>query len=70
MGFIVTFWHETCLLSIERLKTSIMNDLTKKYELAKSNSKKFMQNGQLGAYVNALLEMNKYKKLMMITVAN
>ena len=47
-----------------------MNKLTKQYEIAKSNSKKYMQNGQIGAYLNALIEMNKYKRLMVAVVAN
>jgi hypothetical protein len=47
-----------------------MNKLTKQYEQAKSNSKVYMQNGQIAAYLNALLEMNKYKRLMVAVVAN
>ncbi|MFN0728640.1 hypothetical protein [Polaribacter gochangensis] len=47
-----------------------MNELTKQYEKAKNNAKVFMQNGQIAAYLNALLEMNKYKRLMVAVVAN
>lgn len=47
-----------------------MNELTKQYELAKSNSKEYMKNGQISAYFNALVEMNKYKRLMLAVVAN
>jgi hypothetical protein len=47
-----------------------MNDLTNKYENAKHNSIMFMKNGQISAYLNALLEMNKYKRLMIAVVAN
>lgn len=47
-----------------------MNELTKQYELAKRNSKMFMRNGQLGAYLNSLLKMNEYKRLMLVTIAN
>ena len=47
-----------------------MSELTKQYEQAKNNAKVFMQNGQIGAYLNALLEMNKYKRLMVAVVAN
>lgn len=47
-----------------------MKDLTKQYEKAKRNSKMYMQSGQIGAYLNALLEMNKYKRLMVAVVAN
>jgi len=47
-----------------------MIDLTNKYENAKYNSIEFMKNGQISAYFNALLEMNKYKRLMIAVVAN
>lgn len=47
-----------------------MKDLTNKYESAKQNSIEFMKNGQISAYLNALLEMNKYKRLMLAVVAN
>jgi len=47
-----------------------MSKLTKQYEQAKNKSKVYMQNGQIGAYFNALLEMNKYKRLMVAVIAN
>ena len=47
-----------------------MSKLTQQYEQAKNNSKVYMQNGQIGAYLNALLEMNRYKRLMVAVVAN
>jgi len=47
-----------------------MIELTKHYEIAKKDSKVFMQTGQIGAYLNALIEMNKYKRLMLAVVAN
>ena len=47
-----------------------MTELTKQYEVAKTNSKVFMKAGQIGAYMNALIEMNKYKRLMVAIVAN
>lgn len=47
-----------------------MSELTKQYQVAKKDSKKYMQNGQIGAYLSALLEMNKYKRLMVAVVAN
>ena len=43
-----------------------MKDTSKQYEIAKSNSIKFMRKGQISAYFNALLEMNKYKTLMTV----
>lgn len=47
-----------------------MLDLTNKYEIAKQNSIEFMKTGQISAYLNSLLEMNKYKRLMVAVVAN
>lgn len=47
-----------------------MKDLTKQYETSKKNSIEFMKNGQISAYFNALLEMNRYKRLMVAIVAN
>ena len=48
----------------------IMKELTKQYQLAKNNSIEFMKNGQISAYFKALLEMSKYKRLMVAIVAN
>ncbi|WP_439131381.1 hypothetical protein [Polaribacter sp.] len=47
-----------------------MKELTNKYENAKQNSIEFMKNGQISAYLNSLLEMNKYKRLLVAVVAN
>lgn len=47
-----------------------MKELTRQYELAKKNSIEFMRSGQIGDYLNALLEMNKYKRLMLAVAAN
>ena len=47
-----------------------MKDLTNKYENAKSSSIEFMKNGQISDYLNSLLEMNKYKRLMVAITAN
>ncbi|MFC4267907.1 hypothetical protein [Polaribacter marinivivus] len=47
-----------------------MIELTNKYEIAKQNSIEFMKNGQIADYLNSLLEMNKYKRLMVAIVAN
>jgi hypothetical protein len=48
----------------------IMITFSQQYEIAKNNSIEFMKNGQISAYLNALLEMNKYKRLMVAVVAN
>jgi hypothetical protein len=47
-----------------------MNTFSQQYETAKNNSKEFMKNGQISAYFNALVEMNKYKRLMVAVVSN
>ncbi len=47
-----------------------MNDLIKQYENAKISAKIYMKNGQIHKYFEALLEMNKYKRLMVAVVAN
>lgn len=47
-----------------------MIDLIKKYENAKSSSIAFMKNGQIGAYIASLLEMNKYKRLIRAIITN
>ena len=47
-----------------------MNDLNKHYQKSKSKATRLMKKGQIGAYVNALLEMNHYKKLMVAVSSN
>ena len=47
-----------------------MNTFSEQYEIAKTNSIEFMKNGQISAYLNSLVEMNKYKRLMIAVVAN
>lgn len=47
-----------------------MRNLTKQYEVARNNANEFMKKGQISQYFEALLEMNKYKKLMVAVVAN
>ena len=65
----VTFWHGFCLIS-NRTNQIIIMDFKYLYENAKSKANKFMLNGQISAYVNALKEMNQYKKMMVAVVAN
>lgn len=45
-------------------------DFKKLYENAKNKANNFMINGQITAYVNALKEMNQYKKMMTAVLAN
>ncbi|WP_418646179.1 hypothetical protein [Tenacibaculum insulae] len=47
-----------------------MKNFTTKYRIAKNNADMFMRNGQITKYFEALLEMNKYKRLMVAVVAN
>lgn len=47
-----------------------MKDLIKQYETAKNKALKFMSNGQLHSYFDALIEMNHYKRLMIQVQAN
>jgi hypothetical protein len=41
-----------------------MKEITKFYERAKQSAKNHMKNGQINDYLNDLLIMNHYKKLM------
>ncbi len=45
-------------------------DIKKLYENAKNKANSFMVNGQISAYVNALKEMNQYKKMLVVVAAN
>lgn len=47
-----------------------MNNLTKQYRAAQKRANEFMKQGLIPEYFQALLEMNKYKKLMVAIVAN
>lgn len=59
-------------LSINKItnKLNDMKNLTKQYEIARKNSIEFMTTGQITKYFEALLEMKKYKRLMIAIVAN
>ena len=47
-----------------------MNNFSEQYETARQKAKSCMRNGQISQYFEALLEMNKYKRLMVAVVAN
>lgn len=47
-----------------------MSELTNKYEIAKANAQLFMSTGNIAAYVEALMEMNRYKRLIKAIIAN
>ena len=46
-----------------------MIELKKHYENSKFRAKIFMKSGDISAYINELVAMNRYKKLM-LSVAN
>jgi hypothetical protein len=41
-----------------------MNEVKKFYERAKHSAKNHMKNGQINAYLNDLMIMNHYKKIL------
>ena len=47
-----------------------MIELKKHYESSKNKAVLFMEKGNINAYLNALIEMNKYKKLMVAIARN
>lgn len=47
-----------------------MRQLTKQYENAKKRALNFMQMGEIAAYVEALSEMNKFKRMMHVLAYN
>lgn len=47
-----------------------MISLTKQYEIARKRAHEFMSKGEISNYFEALLEMKKYKRLMVAVVAN
>ena len=47
-----------------------MTDFKKLYENAKNRANILMAKGQISAYIQALKEMNQYKKMMIAIVAN
>jgi len=47
-----------------------MIELTKHYETAKNRATLFMKKGEISNYFDALLEMNRYKKLMFVVTNN
>jgi len=47
-----------------------MIELKKHYSIAKKRANLFMKTGNLNAYFDALIEMNRYKKLMVAVTSN
>jgi hypothetical protein len=52
------------------MKILIMKEIFKQYEIAKRKALNFMNNGQLNAYFDALIEMNYYKNLLIAVQSN
>jgi len=47
-----------------------MIELKKRYENSKNRAVLFMEKGKINDYLNALIEMNRYKKLMLAVTRN
>lgn len=47
-----------------------MNELRYRHDLAKKKAKDFMKKGQINEYFSALLEVQRYKKLMRAVMTN
>jgi len=47
-----------------------MNELILDYEATKKQAQLFMKNGQITAYINTLLRLNKQKQLLKLAIAN
>ncbi len=47
-----------------------MIELKKHYENSKNRAVLFMAKGDINDYINALIEMNRYKKLMLAVARN
>lgn len=47
-----------------------MKELIRQYENAKRKSIEFMKNGQLNAYFDTLMEINRCEKMMLVIIAN
>jgi len=47
-----------------------MRELAKQYESAKKRALSFMQMGEIAAYLDALSEMNKFKRMMIAVAYN
>ena len=47
-----------------------MNELKNQHQIAKDQATIFMKNGQINDYFNALLEVQRCKRLMRVVMAN
>ena len=57
------------MYSVPKIMNFVPN-YAKQYEIAKQNSIESMRTGQISDYFKALLEMNKYKRLITAIIAN
>ncbi len=60
----------TFVLVIKELNTFTMIELKKHYENSKNRAVLFMETGNINDYLNELIEMNRYKKLMLAVARN
>ena len=58
------FWHETCFFSTQHTDITIMNKRMKQYQITKENAKVYLENGQLSAYLKALIKINAYQRMI------
>jgi len=47
-----------------------MKTIARKYETTKRKANEFMKKGQITQYLDALIEMNRYKRLMTMIISN
>ncbi len=64
------FFGTTIALSLKSTNFFIMNELKHQHQIAKDQATFYMKNGQINDYFNALLEIQRYKRLMVAVVAN
>ncbi len=60
----------TFVLVIKELNTFTMIELKKHYENSKNRAVLLMETGNINDYLNELIEMNRYKKLMLAVARN
>ncbi|SEC34644.1 hypothetical protein SAMN04489761_2737 [Tenacibaculum sp. MAR_2009_124] len=68
--FLKIFFGMNFVFYLTQLNHTQMKTLSRQYESAKERANEFMRKGQIPQYFDALLEMNRYKKLMVAVIAN
>lgn len=64
--------HFGTTIAISLIATNFftMNELKQQYQISKDQATFYMKKGQINDYFNALLEIQRYKRLMVAVVAN